>query len=91
MEGVERTNVVIVYLNQWAGFVLWQDPYAIEADYRNRNCYNCKGFRHLARDCRNRGIEGRIGEDKRLEYGNRNNRERRMIEEEEGPNNLNRE
>jgi len=34
----------------------------------NRNCYSCGGFRHLARNCRNRRIGNRIGEGKRLEY-----------------------
>jgi len=58
-------------------------------DCRNKNCYNCKRFGHLARNCRNRGIGGIIGEGRRLEY--RNNKQRRMIEEEnEQDNNLNR-
>ena len=51
----------------------------MEVDYGNRNCYNCRGFGHLTRNCRNRGIRDRIGENRRLEYGNRNN----------GQNNLN--
>ena len=34
----------------------------------NRNCYNYGGFGYLTRNCRNREIGGRIGEDKRLEY-----------------------
>jgi len=36
---------------------------------KNRNCYNYGGFGHLARNCRNRRIENRIGEGRRLEYG----------------------
>jgi len=32
----------------------------------------------MVRNCRNRGTEGRIGKERRLEYGN--NRQRRMIE-----------
>jgi len=35
----------------------------------NRNCYNHGGFGHLARHCRNRGTENRIGKGRRLEYG----------------------
>jgi len=38
----------------------------------NRNCYSCRGFRHLARNCKNRRTENRIGE-KRLEYGGNEN------------------
>jgi len=43
------------------------------------------------RNCRNRRTRGRIGKERRLEYRNRNNRERRMTEEENRPSNLNRE
>ena len=35
----------------------------------NRNCYNCGGFGHLAKNCRNRRTENRIGDGRRLEYG----------------------
>ena len=31
-----------------------QDPYAMEVD-RGRNCFACRGFRHMACHCRNRG------------------------------------
>ena len=34
----------------------------------NRNCYNCGGFGHLARNYRNRRTENRIGDERRLEY-----------------------
>jgi len=49
-------------------------------DRENRNCYNCRGFGHLARNCRNRSTRGRIREGRRLEYVNGNNSKRRMIE-----------
>jgi len=45
------------------------NPHAIDVDRGNRKCYNCGGFEHLARNCRNRRIENRIGEGRRLEYG----------------------
>jgi len=57
-------------------------------DRNNRNCYNCERFGHLARNCRNSGMRNRIGEDRRLEYGNKNNRQRRSEEGNE-QNNLN--
>jgi len=89
MEGVERTNAIMVHLNQWAGFAPQQDPYAIKVDRGNRNCYNCRDFEHLARNCRNRRIGDRIEEGKRLEYGNRSNRQRKMIEGGSKQSNLN--
>jgi len=61
IEGVERMNTVIVCPNQRVVFVQC-NPYAIEVDRGNRNCYNCEGFGHLTRNCRNRGTENRIGE-----------------------------
>jgi len=72
----------MVYLNQ-------QNPYTMEVDCGNRNCYNCRGFGHLTRNCRNKRLEGRIGEKRKLEYKNGNNRERRMIKERNRQNNLN--
>jgi len=61
--------------------------YAIEVDKR-RNCYNCRGFGHIARHYRNRGTESRIREGRRLEYRrNKNNEEKRIIEEGNGWNN----
>jgi len=71
MEGVERTNAVVVR-GQGAGPSMRapprQDPYAMEVD-RGRNCYACRGFRHMARHCKNRGQRGRVAEGRRLEYG----------------------
>jgi len=54
MEGVERTNAAIVTPQQKAGFPQ-RNLYAMDVDRRkNRNCYACGGFGHLARNCRNR-------------------------------------
>ena len=87
IEGVERTNAVMACPQQRIGFAQC-NSYAMDIDRReNRNCYNCRGFRYLARNCRNR--ENRIGEGRRLEYsGNKNNRQRR-VEGENGPESLN--
>jgi len=51
MEGMERTNAVVVR-NPIQGQVegrmgMRRDPYAMEVD-RGRNCYSCGGFGHLA-------------------------------------------
>ena len=68
MEGVKRTNVVVVReQGQGAGVPPRWDPYAMEVD-RRRNCYACGGFGHMARYCRNRG-RGRVMEGRRVEYG----------------------
>jgi len=58
-------------------------------DRENRNCYNYGCFGHLARNCRNKGIEGRIRKNRKLKYGNRSNEQRKMIEGENKPSNLN--
>jgi len=57
MEGVERTNAMMVRpQQQGAGFPL-RNSYAMDVDRReNRNCYTCGGFGHLVKNCRNRGI-----------------------------------
>ena len=67
MEGIERTNVVVVR-GQGAGVPSRRDPFAMDID-RGRNCFACGGFGHMARNCRNRGIRGRVGENRRVEYG----------------------
>ena len=55
MEGVERTNAVVVRgQGQGAGIPPRRDPFAMEVD-RGRNCYACGGFGHMACNCRNRG------------------------------------
>jgi len=71
MEGVERTNAVVVResgVGQNMGVPPRRNPYAMEVD-RGRNCYACGGFGHMARHCRNRGQRGRVAEGRRLEYG----------------------
>ena len=67
MEGVERMNVVVVR-GQGAGVSPRWDPFAMDID-RGRNCYACGRFGHMARNCRNRGMRGRVGENRRVEYG----------------------
>ena len=73
MEGVERTNVVVVRgsgqgAGQSMGAPPRRDPFAMEVDH-GRNCYACGGFRHMARHCRNRGQRGRVMDNRRVEYG----------------------
>ena len=68
MEEVKRTNMVIVYPNQRVGFVQC-NLYAMDVNQGNRNCYNCRGVGHLARNYKNRGIRNRIGKRRKLEYG----------------------
>ena len=69
MEGVERTNAVVIRgQGQGAGIPPRRDPFAMEVD-RGRNCFACGGFGHMARHCRNRGMRGRVGENRRIEYG----------------------
>ena len=71
MKEVEKMNIVMVYLNQQAVLVP-HNPYAIKVNYKNRNYYNCGRFGHLARNCKNRRIEGRIGKGRRLKYRGNN-------------------
>ena len=66
MEGVERTNAVVVRgQEQNAGIPPRRDPFAMEID-RGRNCFACGGFGHMVRHCRNRGR--RVAENRRVEY-----------------------
>ena len=69
MEGVERTNVVVVRgqgTGQGVEIPPRRDPFAMEID-RERNCYACGGFGHMACHCRNRG-RGRLMDGRRVEY-----------------------
>ena len=59
MEGIERTNTVVVRESgvgggQNMGVPPRQNPFAMEVDW-GRNCYACGGFGHMACNCRNRG------------------------------------
>jgi len=45
-----------------------RDPYVMEVN-RERNCYACGGFGHIAHHCRNHGQKRRVAEGRRLEYG----------------------
>jgi len=47
----------------------------------NQNCYNCRGFGHLTRNCRNRN---RIGKGRRLEYGETRIMDREKLKEKTG-------
>jgi len=62
IEGVERTNVVVVReLGQVMGAPPRRDPYMMEVN-RGRNCYACRGFGHIACHCRNQG-RGRVADE----------------------------
>ena len=69
MEGIERTNAVVVKgQGQGMGIPPRQDPFAMDID-RGRNCYACGGFGHMARLCRNQGQRGRVADNRRVVYG----------------------
>ena len=67
MEGVERTNTVVVRgqeAGQGVGVPPRRDTFAMEVDW-GRNYYACGGFGHMARHCRNRDQRGRVAENRR--------------------------
>jgi len=68
MEGMERTNVMVVRGSGQGMGASKRDPYVMEMDKR-RNCYACGRFGHMARHCRNRGQRRRIEQGRRVEYG----------------------
>ena len=72
IEGVERTNMLMMHSNQRAEFAQC-NLYAMDVNQENRNCYSCGGFGYLARNCRNRRTGNKIEEGRRLEYGQGNN------------------
>jgi len=67
MEDVERTNMIVVREQEQEMGMSRRDPYAMEVD-REKNCYACGGFGHMAQHCRNRGQKGRVAEGRRVEY-----------------------
>jgi len=72
MEGIERTNAVVVRgsgagAGQNMGVLPRWDPYAMKVD-RRRNCYACEGFGHMAHHYKNRR-RGRPIDRRRVEYG----------------------
>ena len=73
IEGVERTNVVVVReseqgVGQSVEVPLRRNSFAMEVD-RRRNCYACEEFGHMARYCRNWDQRGRVVENRRVKYG----------------------
>ena len=67
MEGIERMNAVVVReQRQGMRAPPRRNPYTIEVD-RERNCYACGGFGHMACHCRNRERE-RPMKERRVEY-----------------------
>jgi len=73
MEGVKRTNTVVVrnplQAQERRGGGIRRDPYIIYMD-KGRNCYSCGGFGHLAWNCRRQGI---VGQGRRIGYKNNQN------------------
>jgi len=67
MEGVEKTNTVVVREQEQGMEASRKDPYTMEVD-RGRNCYACRGFGHMAYYYRN-WRKRRVMEGRRVEYG----------------------
>jgi len=72
MEGIERTNAVVVRGTGAGGGQSMRvsqrrDPFIMDIDH-GRNCYTCGGFGHMARNYRNRGQRGRVVDNRRVEY-----------------------
>ena len=68
MKEIEKIDVVIVkLLPQKTGFMSRQDLYIIDID-RERNCFNCRDFCHIVRNCKNQ----RIGQRRQISYQNNN-------------------
>ena len=65
---MEKTNAVVVReQKELREGPPKRDSYVMEVD-RERNCYACREFGHIAQHCRNKRRMMRIGEGKRLEY-----------------------
>ncbi len=67
IEGVERINAVVVRESEQEIRAARRDPYMTEID-KERNCYTCGDFGHMAHHCRNWG-RGGVMEERRVEYG----------------------
>jgi len=53
IEKMKRTNTTIVHMQQqWVEFAPRYNLYTIKMD-RERNCYNCRGFRYIVKYYRN--------------------------------------
>ena len=91
MEGIERTNVVVIREQGQRIEAPRRDLYVMEVD-RGRNCYACGGFGHIVQYYRNRGQRNRVVEERRLEYGGRregNHKHLDDLKEVENPESLN--
>jgi len=59
--------------------VLRCDLYAIDID-QEKNCYNCRGFEYIARNCKNQRI---VGQERRLKYRDNSNNGQSDLNEDE--------
>ena len=66
MEGIERTNTVIIREQRQEMGAPKRDSYVMEVNKR-RNCYACRGFGHIVWYCKNRERD-RVADRRRLEY-----------------------
>lgn len=82
MEGVERTNTVVVrnplQEQEEREEKMRRDLYVIDVN-RERNYYNCRRFGHLVQNCKNQKI---IDQERRIEYRNNLNTLNNLKEEE---------
>ena len=82
MEGIERTNTVVVrnplQEQEEREEKMRRDLYVIDVN-RERNYYNCRRFGHLVQNCKNQKI---IGQERRIEYRNNLNTLNNLKEEE---------
>jgi len=75
IEEVERTNIVVVYLQQWTRFASKNDLYAMNIDC-GRNYYSCGGFGYLIRNFRNWRI---VEQERRMEYRDNLKEEKNLV------------
>ena len=55
IEGVERTNIVMVHPQQQAKLMPRHNLYIMDMNHE-RNCYSCGGYGHIMKNCRNQEI-----------------------------------